>query len=397
MIDYRKKTVNDVAFRGKRALVRVDFNVPLKSGRVADDTRIAASLPTLQHILADGGSLVLMSHLGRPKGKKNPELSLAPVAARLSELLGRPVEFVPDCVGDAVTARARALKAGSVMLLENLRFYAEEEKNDPGFSKQLAALGDVFVCDAFGTVHRAHASTAGLPALIKPAVAGLLLEKELHFLGSCMANPKRPLVAVLGGAKVSSKLSVLTSLIKQVDALLIGGAMAYTFLLARGGRVGASLVEPDLVADAKKILEIATARKVRLELPADVRAVRGFDHPETLQIVDAMTVPDGMEGIDIGPKTLDRYIGALTGAKTVFWNGPLGAFETPAYSEGTFGFAKALGACDAVSIVGGGDSAAAVVAAHIADRIDHISTGGGASLEFIEGRELPGVAALDDR
>ncbi len=395
---FNKKTVDDVQFAGQRALVRVDFNVPIsEGGKIADDTRIRETLPTLRKIIADGGSVVLMSHLGRPKGKVVDSMRLKPVAARLSELIGRPVRALGDSAGPEIEKQVAGLKPGEVALLENLRFHPEEESNDPGFSKSLSKLGTVYVNDAFGTAHRAHASTAGVAEYLKPRIAGYLMKKEIEYLGRILSNPARPFVAVFGGAKVSSKLSVLKSLISKVDCLLIGGAMTYTFVAARGGQIGRSLCEKELFQEAIDILTEAERRRVQVILPTDSRTVQDIENPGTLKVFPSDQIPDDREGIDIGPETTKRFSEALRDAKTVFWNGPLGKFERPEYADGTFSFARALAGCGAVKVVGGGDCVAAVIGAGVADKIDHVSTGGGASMEFLEGKVLPGVAVLDDQ
>lgn len=389
------QSIKDLDLRGKKVFVRVDFNVPLKNGEIKDDTRIRASLPTIRYALEQGATVILASHLGRPKGKPNPEYSLKPVAAHLSTLLGKPVEFAEDSVGEqAQTAIDKAGKGG-VVLLENLRFHPEEEKNDPDFANGLASLADVYVNDAFGSAHRAHASTEGIVHYAKTSAAGLLMADEIAHLGKVLTEPERPFVAILGGAKVSDKIEVIENLIPKVDALLIGGAMAYTFLKARGVAVGKSLVEEDRLDQARDLEAKAKARGLRLELPVDhvVAAKLEAGAPaETLAVGDA-AIGDRM-GLDIGPKTIALYKDALKGAKTVVWNGPMGVFEIDAFASGTIEVAKAVADVDGTTVIGGGDSIAAVAKAGVTDRITHISTGGGASLEFLGGRTLPGVAAL---
>ncbi len=402
----KKLTIRDLDVRGKRVLVRVDFNVPQdkKTGAIKDDARIAGALPTIRHIIAAGGRAVLMSHLGRPDGQPNPQFTLKPVAERLSQLLGTPVLFAPDCVGGEVKKLALGLKDGEVLLLENLRFHAEEEKNEPGFAQQLAELGEVYVNDAFGTAHRAHASTAGVTQHFRQNAAGFLMEKEIDYLSRVLEDPARPFVAILGGAKVSDKIAVIENLIPRADAILIGGAMAYTFLMAQGRQVGSSLVEQDKLDLAKSLLEKSAA--IRFLLPSDhVAAEKKQGEPDkkgkpTFTFVNPRQVTDipaGLAGVDIGPATIEAYKAAIAGARTVVWNGPMGIFETPEYARGTFEVARAVAASGATSIVGGGDSASAVLQSGVADRISHISTGGGASLEFLEGKTLPGVAALTDK
>ena len=388
-----KQTIRDIDLRGKRVLVRVDFNVPLREGAVADDTRIRAALPTIRYLLAQEAIVILMSHLGRPKGQVRPELSLSPVAAHLAVLLERPVAFVEECVGPEVEALVAKLRPGDVLLLENLRFHPQERANDPDFAAQLASLGQVYVNDAFGTAHRAHASTAGVPQHL-PSVAGFLMEKELQFLGQALRDPQRPYVAILGGAKVSDKIGVIQALLAEVDRVLIGGGMANTFFLALGHEVGDSLAEADSVPTAQKLMEEAGER---LLLPTDVVIADQFAADAHSDVVPADGVPEGWRILDIGPRTLESYEHALAGAKTVVWNGPMGVFEFPRFAEGTFAIARVLAGLDAVTIIGGGDSAAAVQQAGLADRMTHISTGGGASLELLEGRELPGVSALMDK
>jgi len=389
-----KKTIEDVEWSGKRALVRCDFNVPLDENRnITDDIRIREAVPTIKYLLDHGAAVVLCSHLGRPRGKVVEEMRLTPVAARLSELLGKPVKALDDCVGPAVEAAVAAMKPGDVILLENLRFHAEEEKNDPEFAKQLAKLGDVFVNDAFGTAHRAHASTAGVADYL-PAVAGFLMKKEIDFLGSAVQNPKRPFVAILGGAKISDKIGVIENLLTKADRILIGGGMANTFFAAKGYEMGDSLVEQDAVATAADLISRAGDR---LMLPVDVMLADAFSAEATTRIALPDEVQPGWRILDIGPKTIGVFSDVIAKAGTVIWNGPMGVFELAPFAEGTFAIARALAASDAMSIVGGGDSAAAVQESGVADQIGHISTGGGASLEFLEGLELPGVAALQDK
>ena len=397
---FEKATVRDITVEGRRVLERVDFNVPLSdTGQVADDTRIRASLPTITYLLDHGASVILMSHLGRPKGKPDPKYSLRPVATRLSELLGRPVQFASDCVGPEVSAQAQALQPGQILLLENLRFHPEEEANDPAFARQLASLGDVFVNDAFGTVHRAHASTEGV-AHDLPAVAGFLMEKELTFLGGALEHPRRPLVAISGGAKVSDKIAVLDRLIDLADALLIGGGMANTFFKAKGLFVGDSLVEDDKLDEARRLMAKASAAGKPFVLPVDVAVGERFSANAQRTLTTPDAIAEGWRILDVGPQTLIVFGETLADAGTIIWNGTLGVAEFPAFAQGTnalIGLLVERTEEGAITIVGGGDSAAAVEAASAAGKLTHVSTGGGASLEFLEGRTLPGVAALLDK
>jgi len=387
-----KRSIRDVELKGKTVFIRVDFNVPLAPGgqEITSDKRIRASLPTIQYALDQGAGLILASHLGRPKGKANPEMSLKPAAARLAELLGRPVAMAPDCVGPEVEKMRPA--AGQILLLENLRFHTEEEKNDPGFSKQLAALCDVYVNDAFGSAHRAHASTVGMIPFVREAASGLLMDKELEYLTKATKNPDRPCVAILGGAKVSDKIEVIENLMKVVDQLLIGGAMAYTFLKAQGKPVGKSLVEDDKLDLAKELLARSGSK---ILLPSDHVVVDELKEGARFQVVPE--IPEGKMGVDIGPATVEAYSAVIAKAKTIIWNGPMGVFEKPPFDRGTVALAKAVAASGAVSVVGGGDSEKAIKSAGVADKISHISTGGGASMEFLAGIELPGVAALPEK
>ncbi len=393
-----KMTIHDVDFKAKRVFCRVDFNVPFdEHGQITDDTRIVAALPTLRHILDRGGRLILASHLGRPKGQSNPKYSLSPVAPHLSELLGKPVTMAQDCIGAEVRELADRLKDAEVLLLENLRFHPGEEKNDPAFARELAALADLYVNDAFGAAHRAHASTEGIAHIVQPAVAGLLMQKELEYLGKALSEPPRPFVAILGGAKVSDKITVIENLLNKVDTLMIGGGMAYTFLRAQGVEVGTSLVEQDRIELSRELIERAKAKGVELLLPFDHVVAKEFKADADNKICTNDDFPAGWMGLDIGPLSAERYAAALKNAGTVVWNGPMGVFEFDAFSNGTFAIARALADSNAISIIGGGDSVAAVNKAGLDDKMTHISTGGGASLEFLEGKELPGVAALTER
>ena len=394
-----KRTIRDIPLAGRRVFIRVDFNVPIKNQAIGDDTRIRESLPTIAYALAqDAGCIVLASHLGRPKGKPNPEMSLRPVAARLGELLGRPVVFADDCVGPSAEHAVEQAPAQGIVLLENLRFHPEEEKNDPRFAAGLAALAEVYINDAFGAAHRAHASVEAIVRLVKDAGAGLLMEKELQYLGEALGSPARPFVAILGGAKVSDKIEVIENLIPRVDRLLIGGAMAYTFLKAMGKPVGRSLVEDDKLEEARTIMSRSAARGLALLLPSDhvVAARLEAGVPTETISVDDPAIGDRM-GLDIGPATVAAFSSALGDAHTVVWNGPMGVFEIDAFARGTIDIARAVAAVSGTTIVGGGDSIAAIRKAGVADRVTHISTGGGASLEFLGGSTLPGVAALPDR
>jgi len=396
-----KLTIKELDLRGKRVFLRVDFNLPLKDGVVTDDTRIRETLPTLRLAIERGARLVLASHLGRPKGSRNEKYSLKPAAKKLEELLGKRIEFSDDCIGAEAESKSKSLKDGEVLLLENVRFHAEEEKNDQAFSKQLAALCDgLFVCDAFGSAHRAHASVVGITHFVKQSAAGLLMEKELAYLGKAISNPERPFVAILGGAKVSDKIEVVENLMKIADVLLIGGGMAYTFLKAQGQRIGKSLVENEKLDLAKKILDDVRARNFKFLLPVDNVIAPEFKADAPASLVDVGAIPDDQMGLDIGPRTMALYGAEIAKAKTIVWNGPMGVFEMPAFAKGTLAIAKAVaGATDggATSIVGGGDSVAAVHQSGVSDKISHISTGGGASLEFLGGRKLPGVEALSEK
>ena len=396
-----KLSIRDLEMSGKRVFLRVDFNVPLDGARVADDTRICETLPTIEFARQRGAKLILASHLGRPNGKPDPRYSLRSVAAKLAELADVPVDFASDCVGEEAEAKSRALPNGGLLLLENVRYHPEEEANDENFSRQLAELCDgLFVCDAFGSAHRAHASVVGIARFVKQSAAGLLMERELSYLGEALSNPERPFIAVLGGAKVSDKIEVVENLMRVADAMLIGGGMAYTFLKSQGLPIGNSLVEADKVDLAGKLLAEAKQRNFRLLLPTDHVLGKEFKPDTATQITSATSTPDGWMGLDIGPETIAKYSAELARAKTIVWNGPMGVFEMPAFAKGTVEIARAVAAATekgATSIVGGGDSVAAIHAAGLADKISHISTGGGASLEFLGGRKLPGVEALSDK
>lgn len=392
-----KKMIQDVDVKGKRVLMRVDFNVPMNDqGEITDDKRITAALPSIQYLVEQGAKVILMSHFGRPKGKVVDSMRMDPIAEHLGRLLGKTVIKVDDCIGPEVEAKAAEMQDGDVMLLENVRFYAEEEANDPEFAKKLAALGDVYVNDAFGTAHRAHASTEGVAHYL-PAVAGFLMEKELKFLGGAVNDPKRPFVAILGGAKVQDKIAVIESLLNKVDTLIIGGGMAYTFLKAKGYEIGKSLLDADRIDFSRTIMEQAEAKGVKLLLPVDIVVAKEFAADAENKVVAADQIPADWEGLDIGPKTVELFSEAVKSAATVVWNGPMGVFEWEAFANGTKQVAQAMAESDAITIIGGGDSAAAVEQAGLAEKMTHVSTGGGASLEFLEGKELPGVAALNDK
>lgn len=393
-----KKTVKDVDVRSKRVLVRVDYNVPLDAnGNVSDDKRITASLPTINYLLEQGARIILCSHLGRPKGEVKKEFSLAPVAKRLKELLPNVnIYFASDCIGEEAQQKAAALKDGEILLLENLRFHKEEEKNDPEFAKKLASLAEIYVNDAFGTVHRAHASTAGVAAYL-PAVAGFLIGKELSIMGGALENPERPFVAILGGAKVADKIGVITNLLNKCDTLLIGGGMAYTFFKAMGYEIGDSLLDAESIDLAKQLMENAKQKGVKLLLPVDTVVAKAFAADAEHMTVASNAIPAGWQGLDIGEKTRELFAAEIKNAKTVIWNGPMGVFEFPEFAKGTEAVAKACAECGGTTIIGGGDSASAVKKLGYADKMTHISTGGGASLEFLEGKVLPGVAALNDK
>ncbi|NMB37964.1 MAG: phosphoglycerate kinase [Firmicutes bacterium] len=392
-----KKMIRDVDVKGKRVLMRVDFNVPMnENGEIVDDKRITAALPSIEYLIENEAKVILMSHFGRPKGQVVESMRMDPIATHLAKLLDKPVKKLDDCIGEEVQNAVNKMKNGDVILLENVRFHQEEEANDQAFAKQLAALGDVYVNDAFGTSHRAHASTAGVAQYL-PAAAGFLMEKELEFLGQAVNNPKRPFLAILGGAKVKDKIAVIESLLNKVDILIIGGGMAYTFLKAKGYEVGNSLLDKERVEFCRGIMQQAEAKNVKLLLPVDVVAAKEFAADAENKIVAADNIPGNWQGLDIGPKTISLFSEAINEAATVVWNGPMGVFEWPAFASGTNNIAEALAKSKAITIIGGGDSAAAVEQAGLAHEITHVSTGGGASLEFLEGKELPGVASLNDK
>ena len=391
-----KLSISDLGLSNKRVFMRVDFNVPIENGRITDDNRITASLPSIKYVLDKGGCLILASHLGRPKGKPEPKYSLKPVATRLSELLGKPVQFAPDCIGPEVQKMASALKPGDVLMLENLRFHAEEEKNDPVFAKQLASLCDVYVNDAFGTAHRAHASTVGIARYVSVAASGLLMQKELEALGHALTKAEKPYVAIVGGAKISDKIELIENFLNIANTILIGGAMAYTFLRAQGIETGKSLVEADKIDLARDLLARASAKHVSIQLPIDHVVASGLDSTDA-QVVPVQKTAVDRTGLDIGPETVKKYSDIIRQAKTIVWNGPMGVFEKPRFAEGTFAIARAVANSNAFSIVGGGDSAAAVAQSGVESKISHISTGGGAALEFLSGRKLPGVEVLTDK
>jgi phosphoglycerate kinase len=393
----KKKTIDDIQVSGKKVMIRVDFNVPMEHGAITDDTRIVESLPTINAVLKGGGRAILMSHLGRPKGKPTPEFTLKPAADRLSELLHTPVKFASDCIGSAAESVVNGLRNGECALLENLRFHAEEEKNDPAFAKALASLGDVYVNDAFGSAHRAHASTEGITKFLQPAVAGYLMQKELEYLGRAVGDPVRPYAAILGGAKISGKIDVIQNLMEKVDLLLIGGGMMFTFLKAQGMEIGNSLLEADKVDLARQLLDTAATKKIKLLLPVDCVVADTFDNAANKKTLPVTAIPSGWSGLDIGPATIKQFTEALNPAKTIVWNGPMGVFEMENFARGTVAIARLLADLTrngATTIIGGGDSAAAAVKAGVQKAISHISTGGGASLEFLEGKLLPGVEAL---
>lgn len=391
-----KKTVEDLEVSGKKVLVRCDFNVPLKDGVITSDKRIVASLPTIKYLVDHNAKVILCSHLGRPKGEFKPEFSLAPVAVRLSELLGKEVKMAKDVVGESAQELAASLNDGDVMLLENVRFHKEETKNDPEFSKKLADLAELYVNDAFGSAHRAHSSTTGVADYL-PAACGYLIQKEIEFIGGALANPKRPLVAILGGAKVSDKIGVITNLIDKCDTIIVGGGMAYTFMKGLGYSIGTSLLEEDRVEDAMNMMKAAKEKGVNFLIPVDNKVGKEYDPNTEAMVIDSDSIPDGWMGLDIGPKTQELFSNAIKGSGTVIWNGPMGVSEWDNFAAGTIAVATAVAESGAISIIGGGDSAAAVQKLGFADKMSHISTGGGASLEFLEGKELPGIVALNDK
>ena len=392
-----KKTIRDIDVKGKKIIARCDFNVPMQEGKITDDNRIVAAMPTIEYLKEQGAKIILMSHMGRPKGKPNMEYTLAPVAERLSQLLGQEVKFIssPTVVDEDVKAAAAALQDGEVMLLENVRFRKEETDNEPGFAKELASLGEIFVQEAFGTAHRAHASTAGVADYL-PAISGFLIEKEVKFLGNAVETPERPFVAIMGGAKVGDKIPVIENLLKKVDSLIIGGGMAYTFYKAMGYEIGTSILDADNIELAKELLTKAEEAGVKMLLPVDVVCGKEFANDTEIKVTDRENMPADMMGLDIGPKTVELYKETLLAAKTVVWNGPMGVFEMPSFAKGTKAVAEILAESDAVTIIGGGDSAAAVEQFGLADQMSHISTGGGASLEFLEGKVLPGIAVIEE-
>lgn len=396
-----KLTIDSLDLRGKRVLVRVDFNVPLDENlNITDDIRITSSLPTIKKIISEGGKAILMSHLGRPKGGPNPKYSLKPAATRLGELLGKEVKLAPDCIGPDVKAVVDKMQGGDVVVLENVRFHSEEEKNDPAFAKQLAELGDIYINDAFGSAHRAHASTEGITKFIKTSAAGYLMQKELEYLGTAIFNPTRPYCAILGGAKISGKIDVISNLLDKVDTLIVGGGMAFTFFKAQGKEIGKSLLEEEKIQLAGEVLEKAKKSGVKLLLPVDVVVADEFKNDSPSSIVSIDQIPSDKMGLDIGPETINLFKQEIDSSKTIVWNGPMGVFEMDNFAAGTFAIAKSLAnatVSGAVTVIGGGDSAAAIAKANLADKVSHVSTGGGASLEFLEGKILPGVAALTDK